>query len=107
MWLVNECRPRILPEAVTLKRFLAPEWVFILGIATASKADALSRAATEGGSGGGVARSGGRRLGGVALSGDRRLGGFARSGGRRLGGVARSGDRRLGAVARSRLRDFG
>ena len=34
MWLVNALRPRTLPVAVTLKRFLAPEWVFIFGIAT-------------------------------------------------------------------------
>src|SRR5690242_8678390 len=32
MWLVNALRPRTLPVAVTLKRFLAPECVFILGI---------------------------------------------------------------------------
>jgi len=35
MWLEKECRPRSLPFAVTRKRFLAPEWVFILGIAVA------------------------------------------------------------------------
>ena len=33
MWLVKECRPRTLPVAVSLKRFLAPEWVFIFGMA--------------------------------------------------------------------------
>jgi hypothetical protein len=33
MWLVKECRPRTLPLAVNLKRFFAPEWVFIFGIA--------------------------------------------------------------------------
>ena len=33
MWLVKECRPRTLPLAVSLKRFLAPEWVFIFGMA--------------------------------------------------------------------------
>jgi len=33
MWLVKGWRPRTLPEPVTLKRFFAPEWVFILGIA--------------------------------------------------------------------------
>jgi hypothetical protein len=30
---VNGCRPRTLPVPVTLKRFFAPLWVFILGIA--------------------------------------------------------------------------
>jgi hypothetical protein len=35
MWVENARRPRILPVAVTLKRFLAPEWVFIFGIAAA------------------------------------------------------------------------
>ena len=34
MWLVKACRPRTLPVAVSLKRFLAPEWVFIFGMAT-------------------------------------------------------------------------
>src|ERR671923_581835 len=33
MWLVKACRPRTLPFAVSLKRFFAPEWVFIFGIA--------------------------------------------------------------------------
>ena len=33
MWLVKACRPLTLPVPVVLKRFLAPEWVFILGIA--------------------------------------------------------------------------
>src|SRR5215210_6931367 len=33
MWLVKACRPRTLPLAVSLKRFFAPEWVFIFGIA--------------------------------------------------------------------------
>src|SRR5579875_1922071 len=33
MWLVKAWRPRSLPVPVTLKRFFAPEWVFILGIA--------------------------------------------------------------------------
>ena len=32
MWLVKGCRPRTLPVPVTLKRFFAPEWVFILGM---------------------------------------------------------------------------
>src|SRR6202035_2650067 len=32
MWLVEGCRPRTLPVPVTLKRFFAPECVFILGI---------------------------------------------------------------------------
>src|SRR5690348_5534798 len=32
MWLENAWRPRTLPFAVTRKRFLAPEWVFIFGI---------------------------------------------------------------------------
>src|SRR6202030_2775414 len=32
MWLVNGCRPRTLPVPVILKRFLAPECVFILGM---------------------------------------------------------------------------
>src|SRR5919198_659233 len=35
MWVENACRPRSLPVAVLRKRFLAPECVFILGIATA------------------------------------------------------------------------
>jgi hypothetical protein len=34
MWLVKAWRPLTLPVAVVLKRFLAPEWVFILGIAS-------------------------------------------------------------------------
>ena len=33
MWLAFARRPRSLPLAVFLKRFLAPEWVFILGMA--------------------------------------------------------------------------
>jgi hypothetical protein len=33
MWLVKACRPRSLPAALSLKRFLAPECVFIFGIA--------------------------------------------------------------------------
>src|SRR4051812_44506050 len=33
MWLVKAWRPRTLPFAVSLKRFFAPEWVFIFGIA--------------------------------------------------------------------------
>ena len=33
MWVVNALRPRNLPVAVALKRFFAPEWVFIFGIA--------------------------------------------------------------------------
>src|SRR5947209_13683161 len=39
MWLENALRPRTLPVAVILKRFLAPECVFILGMARVSKAD--------------------------------------------------------------------
>jgi hypothetical protein len=35
LWLVKECRARSLPLAVLWKRFLAPEWVFIFGIAAA------------------------------------------------------------------------
>ena len=31
MW-IDRCRPRTLPLAVTLKRFFAPEWVFIFGM---------------------------------------------------------------------------
>ncbi len=42
MWLENECRALTLPFAVSLKRFLAPEWVFIFGIGAESKADGLS-----------------------------------------------------------------
>jgi hypothetical protein len=34
MWLENALRPRTFPVAVSLKRFLAPEWVFIFGIGT-------------------------------------------------------------------------
>jgi hypothetical protein len=33
MWLVFPWRPRTFPLAVTLKRFFAPEWVFIFGMA--------------------------------------------------------------------------
>ena len=33
MWLAFARRPRSLPVAVVLKRFLAPEWVFIFGMA--------------------------------------------------------------------------
>src|SRR3954454_23473360 len=32
MWLFMACRARTLPLAVTLKRFFAPEWVFIFGM---------------------------------------------------------------------------
>jgi hypothetical protein len=32
MWLVKAWRPRTLPVAVTLKRFFAPECVFIFGM---------------------------------------------------------------------------
>ena len=32
MWLEKACLARTLPEPVTLKRFFAPLWVFILGI---------------------------------------------------------------------------
>ena len=35
MWLENACRPRTLPVPVRRKRFLAPECVFIFGIANA------------------------------------------------------------------------
>jgi hypothetical protein len=35
MCVEKECRARSLPFAVTRKRFLAPEWVFIFGIAVA------------------------------------------------------------------------
>jgi len=35
MWLENACRPRTLPVPVMRKRFLAPECVFIFGIADA------------------------------------------------------------------------
>jgi hypothetical protein len=33
MWVENARRPRTFPVPVTLKRFLAPEWVFIFGMA--------------------------------------------------------------------------
>src|SRR4051794_41400775 len=33
MWLVKECRPPTFPFAVRLKRFFAPAWGFIFGIA--------------------------------------------------------------------------
>ncbi len=40
MWVENARRPRTLPLAVSLKRFLEPEWVFIFGMGLpASKAD--------------------------------------------------------------------
>src|SRR3954465_12878700 len=35
MWLLMACRPRTLPLAVSLKRFLAPECVFCFGMTTA------------------------------------------------------------------------
>src|SRR4051794_24614614 len=44
MWLVKEGRARSLPLAVLRNRFFAPECVFILGMARASKADARRRA---------------------------------------------------------------
>src|SRR5215210_3982053 len=34
LWLVKECRARSFPLAVFLKRFFAPEWVFIFGMRT-------------------------------------------------------------------------
>jgi hypothetical protein len=34
MCVENECRALTFPEAVSLKRFLEPEWVFIFGIAS-------------------------------------------------------------------------
>lgn len=37
MWLENACRALTLPLAVSLKRFLAPEWVFIFGMKAAVK----------------------------------------------------------------------
>jgi len=37
MWLVKAWRALTLPLAVSLKRFLAPEWVFIFGIAEAGQ----------------------------------------------------------------------
>src|SRR6516164_7411788 len=46
MWVENARRPRTLPVAVSLKRFLAPEWVFVFGMGTAaSKADVSERQA--------------------------------------------------------------
>jgi UDP-N-acetylglucosamine 2-epimerase (non-hydrolysing) len=44
MWLEKARRPRSLPLAVFLKRFLAPEWVFIFGIGSAIEADDALRA---------------------------------------------------------------
>src|SRR4051794_21549022 len=40
MWLEKARRPRNLPVAVFLKRFLAPEWVFIFGMRSGIEADA-------------------------------------------------------------------
>src|SRR6516165_5103522 len=46
MWVENARRPRTLPVAVSLKRFLAPGWVFVFGMGTAaSKADVSERQA--------------------------------------------------------------
>ena len=55
---MNALRPRTLPLAVSLKRFLAPEWVFILGMAgRLVKQTAASGARRRlAASGGGVAR---------------------------------------------------
>jgi hypothetical protein len=39
MWLEYARRPRSLPLAVFLKRFLAPEWLFIFGIGLGIEAD--------------------------------------------------------------------
>src|SRR6202035_3195335 len=64
MWLVKGCRARTFPLAVTLKRFLAPEWVFIFGMIA-------SRRLWHGGArGGGAAlrRRGLRGRGGVHRS---------------------------------------
>jgi hypothetical protein len=36
MWLEKEWRPWTLPVPVTLKRFFAPEWVFIFGMTDAA-----------------------------------------------------------------------
>jgi hypothetical protein len=32
MWVENALRPLTFPRAVSRKRFLAPEWVFIFGM---------------------------------------------------------------------------
>src|SRR4051794_35143915 len=64
MWLVIAWRPRTLPLGVILKRFFAPEWVFILGMRTTYS----SRAADLRPLGGLLRRLGGglvRRLGGL------------------------------------------
>src|SRR3954451_4034453 len=44
VWLEKARRPRSLPVAVFLKRFLAPEWVFIFGIGLGIEADDAMRA---------------------------------------------------------------
>src|SRR5205807_1804850 len=76
MWLVKECRARTFPPAVTLKRFCAPECVFILGIIAsrrlwhargAAGGSALSRA--------GLAGAGIRLGSALRLGGDHSLGG--------------------------------
>src|SRR5579864_7128967 len=82
MWVENALRPRTLPVAVSRKRFLAPEWVFILGIVeSASKADAWRRSRAVPAGSGGVRGGRGCRLGHVRRP--------------RLGAIARL-DRRLG-----------
>src|SRR3954453_12802157 len=49
MWIVKAERPRTLPVAVTLKRFLVPEWVFIFGMGPISKAKAPGRGGEQAG----------------------------------------------------------
>src|SRR5215203_5683258 len=44
LWLVKEWRASSLPVAVFLKRFLAPEWVFIFGIERCIEADGFRSA---------------------------------------------------------------
>src|SRR5829696_5989540 len=43
LWLVKEWRASSLPVAVFLKRFLAPEWIFIFGIERCIEAEAPGR----------------------------------------------------------------
>jgi len=52
MWLRIAWRPRILPRGLTLKRFFAPECVFIFGIEATIEAEELRVSADKRGRGG-------------------------------------------------------
>src|SRR5690606_14008343 len=83
MWFRFEFRRMILPVPVTLKRFLAPEWVFILGMVgplcrfpacRAGERAARGRRGDVAGSDGAGGGSAGRRRFGVAVGGGRCVG---------------------------------